>query len=226
MKTSSQMFLGAVAAAMTTSSAFVQPIGGTMLARQRLAAPSAVTMTSGSDYVATLPGTPFPDGAVWDPLGFSTKNDPETIKKFREAELKHGRVAMLAAVGILVAESFHPLFLGPDYIGPAVDHFQEITARFPAFWVAATTGIAFIEYQAITQGWGEVDSTTGTGNLKPEYTPGDLGFDPLGLNPEDPEALKTMQTKELNNGRLAMIGVAGMLVQELVDSQSILDHIA
>ncbi|CAM9977295.1 unnamed protein product [Choristocarpus tenellus] len=35
-----------------------------------------------------------------------------------------------------------------------------------------------------------------------------------------------MQTKELNNGRLAMIGVAGMLVQELVDAQSILDHFA
>ncbi|CAN0369502.1 unnamed protein product [Discosporangium mesarthrocarpum] len=225
MKTSTQMFLVAAATAMSTSSAFVQPIAGTLLSRSRLAVPSSVTMTAGSDYVATLPGTPFPDGAVWDPLGFSTKNDPESIKKFREAELKHGRVAMLAAVGILVAESFHPLFLGPDYIGPAVDHFQEITARFPAFWVAATTGIAFIEYQAIIQGWDEVDSTTGTGNLKPEYIPGDLGFDPLGLKPEDPEALKTMQTKELNNGRLAMIGVAGMLVQELVDAQSILDHL-
>ncbi|CAM9641020.1 unnamed protein product [Discosporangium mesarthrocarpum] len=222
MKTSTQMLLVATAAAMSTSSAFVQPMAGTTLTRSRLASPSAVTMTSGSDYIATLPGTPFPDGAVWDPLGFSTKNDPESIKKFREAEVKHGRVAMLAAVGVLVAESFHPLFLGPDYIGPAVDHFQEITARFPAFWVAATTGIAFVEYQAISQGWGEVDSTTGTGNLKPEYTPGDLGFDPLGLKPEDPEALKTMQTKELNNGRLAMIGVAGMLVQELVDAQPIL----
>lgn len=29
------------------------------------------------------------------------------------------------------AQQFHPLFMGPDYIGPAVDHFQEITAQYP-----------------------------------------------------------------------------------------------
>merc|ERR1719258_791186 len=39
--------------------------------------------------------------------------------------------------------------------------------------------------------------------LRPGYTPGDLDFDPLGLKPEDPEALKEMQTKELQHGRLA-----------------------
>ena len=31
-----------------------------------------------------------------------------------------------------------------------------------------------------------------------------------------------MQTKELNNGRLAMIGVAGFCAQELVNHQTIL----
>ena len=40
-------------------------------------------------------------------------------------------------------------------------------------------------------------------------------FDPLGLKPEDPEALKEMQTKELQHGRLAMLAAAGMIVQEL-----------
>ena len=35
-------------------------------------------------------------------------------------------------------------------------------------------------------------------------------FDPLGLKP------KAMQAKEINNGRLAMIAMAGMVVQELV----------
>merc|ERR1712078_504745 len=51
--------------------------------------------------------------------------------------------------------------------------------------------------------------------LRPGYTPGDLDFDPLGLKPEDPEALKEMQTKELPHGRLAMLAAAGMIVQEL-----------
>mmetsp|Transcript_16203 Transcript_16203/g.15548 ORF Transcript_16203/g.15548 Transcript_16203/m.15548 type:complete len:110 (+) Transcript_16203:225-554(+) len=31
------------------------------------------------------------------------------VKKFREAELKHGRLAMTAFLGIMTAESFNPL---------------------------------------------------------------------------------------------------------------------
>jgi light-harvesting complex I chlorophyll a/b binding protein 1 len=51
--------------------------------------------------------------------------------------------------------------------------------------------------------------------LQDEYEPGTLGFDPLGLKPTDPEELFVLETKELNNGRLAMIGVAGFVLQEL-----------
>jgi hypothetical protein len=43
----------------------------------------------------------------------------------------------------------------------------------------------------------------------------DVGFDPLGLKPTSPAEFKEMQNKELNNGRLAMIAVAGMVGQEL-----------
>jgi hypothetical protein len=50
--------------------------------------------------------------------------------------------------------------------------------------------------------------------LKPEYVPGDIGFDPLGLKPTDPEEFRIMQTKELQNGRLAMLAAAGFLAQE------------
>jgi hypothetical protein len=34
-------------------------------------------------------------------------------------------------------------------------------------------------------------------------------FDPLGLRPKTAEAFVAMQEKEINNGRLAMIGIAG-----------------
>ena len=50
--------------------------------------------------------------------------------------------------------------------------------------------------------------------IRSDHLPGDLGFDPLGLKPTDPAELAEMQTKELNNGRLAMIAIAGMIVQE------------
>lgn len=67
-------------------------------------APSTIRMSAGTDYIAQLPGAPFADGAVWDPLNFCEGASPADIKKWREAEIKHGRVSMLATVGVLVAE--------------------------------------------------------------------------------------------------------------------------
>jgi hypothetical protein len=54
------------------------------------------------------------------------------------------------------------------------------------------------------------------------YYPGDIGFDPLGLKPTTEEAFNVMVTKELQNGRLAMFGAIGMLVQEQVTHEPIL----
>ena len=42
-----------------------------------------------------------------------------------------------------------------------------------------------------------------------------------GLKPKDAAGLVAMQNKEINNGRLAMIGVAGMVGQELVTQHGI-----
>ena len=43
----------------------------------------------------------------------------------------------------------------------------------------------------------------------------------VGLKPTDAMALKELQTKELNNGRLAMIGAAGMIAQELATGKKL-----
>jgi hypothetical protein len=45
---------------------------------------------------------PFKNG--FDPLGLSKRKTFDDLKRYREAELTHGRVCMLAAVGILVGE--------------------------------------------------------------------------------------------------------------------------
>ncbi|KAH9298723.1 hypothetical protein KI387_030405, partial [Taxus chinensis] len=52
--------------------------------------------------------------------------------------------------------------------------------------------------------------------------PGDNGFDPLGLG-EDPNSLKWYVQAELVNGRWAMLGVAGMLIPEVLTSFGILN---
>jgi hypothetical protein len=57
--------------------------------------------------------------------------------------------------------------------------------------------------------------------LKDDYVPGDIGFDPLGFKPTTAKALASMQTKELNNGRLAMIAIAGFVGQELVNGEKL-----
>ena len=54
--------------------------------------------------------------------------------------------------------------------------------------------------------------------MKDSYIVGDLGFDPLGFNGKDS---KDLQTKEINNGRLAMLAVAGIVAQELVTGEKI-----
>merc|ERR1712176_371729 len=67
----------------------------------------------------------------------------------------------------------------------------------------------------------DVEGKTWMGTLKEDYYPGDIGFDPLGLKPEDPAEFEALHTKELQNGRLAMLGVAGMVAQELVNGEEI-----
>ena len=57
--------------------------------------------------------------------------------------------------------------------------------------------------------------------LKDDYVNGDLGFDPLGLKPSDSDEFDVLSTKELQNGRLAMLGVAGIVAQELVTGEKI-----
>ena len=55
--------------------------------------------------------------------------------------------------------------------------------------------------------------------------PGDLKLDPLGIKPEDDEEFAIIQTKELHNGRLAMLAAIAFLAQEAVDGQGIIEHL-
>jgi hypothetical protein len=173
-----------------------------------------------------LPGSLAPVGE-FDPLGFATNADVGTIKKYREAELQHGRVAMLAVIGMLVTEEpieFHPLFeAGNKDIGPAIRHLDEVRAAEPVFFEYLGIFIGALELNRALVGWKapQSDGLTTFQDLNDSYYPGDIGFDPLGLKPSDPAAFAEIQTKELQNGRLAMLGAAGIVAQELVNGKEI-----
>merc|ERR1740138_2007975 len=105
---------------------------------------------------------------------------------------------MLAALGFLVGENFHPLF-GGNIDTPAIYAFQETPLQ--TFWGAVVVAMALPEMFSVftfdePSAW---DSWNEQWTMKLGHEPGNLGFDPLGLKPTDPAELMTMQTKELNN---------------------------
>ena len=61
--------------------------------------------------VRSLAGVSAPLG-FWDPLGLSEGRSEGTVRFWREVEVKHSRVAMLAVVGFPIAEQWHPLWGG------------------------------------------------------------------------------------------------------------------
>ena len=171
-------------------------------------------------FCADLPGSIAPLGD-FDPLGFTKDASVEDIKRLREAEITHGRVGMIAALGFLVGENFHPLW-GGVISGDAISHLAQIQNVAPLFIAGLTGVIGALEITRASTGW--ASPTEALWTLTDDYYPGDIGFDPLGLKPADPAEYAEMQTKELNNGRLGMLAAAGMIAQELVTRAPLLNN--
>ena len=83
----------------------------------------------------------------------------------------------------------------------------------PIYWATILLVASFIDLYQINKA-----------NFDPNYTSGNLGFDPLGLFPKDKEGQKTMIAKELRNGRLAMIAISAFAAQEYVSNSGIVDQ--
>ena len=166
-----------------------------------------------------LPGASAPLG-YFDPLGFCKGRNLEGVKRFREAEVMHGRVAMVATVGYLIGESTPTITYGMNvHHTIANNQIPEVpgTVLFPFF-----LAINIAEALRASTGWVE----PGLGpvfTLRDSYYPGDLGL--KLFKPTDADKFATMQTKELNNGRLAMLAAAGMCVQEQVNGKGILENL-
>merc|ERR1719191_99825 len=181
-------------------------------------APEAMTPPPVPKFsVKDMAGVTEPLG-FFDPLGFCEDASEGKIRFYREVELKHGRVAMLAALGFLVGEQFHPLF-GGNIDVPAYLAFQQTPLQTFWGWVLFAISIPeiFSVFTFNSPAGGEPWS------IRSDHLAGDLGFDPLGLKPTDPKEFLEMQNKELNNGRLAMIGAAGMIAQEFVSGTKLFE---
>lgn len=136
----------------------------------------------------------------FDPLGVT---DALPVYIVREAELKHGRVCMLATLGWIATD------LGVRF--PSLV-FQDVTTleAHDKFVANGYMGIflGFLATVEIYSGWLLLQGFEG-------IIPREAGDFFLGKNflPKDEEGAKTMKLKELENGRLAMLAFSGIVTQ-------------
>jgi len=158
----------------------------------------------------------LPGDVGFDPFGLGG-DDKESLVFKREAEIKHGRLAMLAVVGWPLAELWDKKIaaaLGlqdaltssgssPSLLNGGLDKIE------PEYWLIVACIAGIFELQSK---WAMEDGLDK--KIPGEYTPGDCGFDPLNFFPEEKAAQFEMQTKEIKHGRIAMMAVLGFSIQE------------
>lgn len=132
----------------------------------------------------------------FDPAGFSKVGDEAGFNNLRAAEIKHGRVAMLAAVGF-VAQQFVKF---PGF------------EKVPSGVGALTTPPGTYGFVALFAFAGAMELAVWTQDENKE--PGNFG-DPAGLSNIFGYDMD-MRAKELNNGRIAMFSAIGILSAELL----------
>jgi len=147
-------------------------------------------------------GGPFPND-VWDPAGLMKGKSEDQILYWRAVELKHGRVCMLACLGWFhVAAGYHPIGDWAARTRVSDDPLVNVTQlSMGGAWQVVFTIFCFEWLTAYV--------------CKP---PADRPWDVFGwssiIADENEESWKDLQLKEINNGRLAMFGILGLIAQD------------
>jgi len=194
-----------------------------------------IQMETLDDLIALAEENPGPFG-YWDPLKLAEKefwgeSNEATIGYLRHAEIKHGRIAMAGFVGYCLHENGirwpFPLSTSlPDY-----SSFDGLSA--PAVWDATPQAarlqiLAAIGFFEFWSEWTYALEADGESHYMRGGTPGYFpSFDllPLPLNLFDPfgftadlseEEKATKLYREINNGRLAMLGLFSLVSEAKV----------
>jgi len=227
---------GALADFLTVSAAAAfNPSGlATMGTSSRRQSAARASQAVSADLTALAEAQQIPMG-YWDPLKLGEsrifgQSNEATIGFLRHAEIKHGRVAMAGFVGYCIHENGYrwpfPLSTSlPDY-----SSFEGLSA--PAVWNAvpqagrlqifALIGLLewWSEYSPALEKDGEAHYMRGG---KPGYFPKFNEpyplqlYDPFGLFKGMDEELKEKRlNREVNNGRLAMLGMMSLVSEARV----------
>ena len=178
-------------------------------------------LTTQSTSLPFLPRPQYLDGSLPGDVGFDPFNfakSPESLLNFREAEVKHARLAMLAAAGWPLSEVFDKKIAAVLGMAPILGDDDRVPSVLngglgkisPAYWVGCIGVAALIDIMGTLR------------SKSDNYAPGDYGLR-LGY-PTKPEDQMWMQTAEIKNGRLAMIAVFGFAIQEFVSKVGVVDE--
>lgn len=159
-------------------------------------------------------------GQVWDPLGLAKLGSDETLAWFRHSEVKHGRVAMAAFVGWWAVGAGLRF---PGELAHGLD-FSSLPSKGLEAWDAVPgwgkaqmllfAGLIEFHDELFYSRRGEHYMRGGTPgkNMVPGL------FDPFGLSKNKSEEAKAKgRDSEIKNGRLAMIGVAGLYAAATIE---------
>ncbi|KAJ8599590.1 hypothetical protein CTAYLR_004704 [Chrysophaeum taylorii] len=219
------MLFVAVSFLSTVSHAFVAP------------ETRAATKLNAQPDLSLVPGV-YPEKSMpadygFDPLGLANydlnlgsardkaRSKVDVVKDYRDAELRHGRLAMLAALAWPIQELASPslahdigskVLLTADGRSPSVLNGGLGAGPIPLVLLGTAAAIAALDLRAL-----KIKQDSGR-----DWLPGDFGFDPLRiLKGASPLAIKDMQAKEINNGRLAMLAIAAYVIQEFITGEPI-----
>ncbi len=136
------------------------------------------------------------------------------LRDYREIEIRHGRLAMLAAILWPLQEIIDRLFI-PYSFGSTTMIYGGVTLPFISLFMTLTMLLlGYLDIYAASI----KDQDTGEA-----FLPGECFWDPLSILEGAPDGMKrNMQARELNNGRFAMIAVLSYILQEGITHQPLI----
>lgn len=156
----------------------------------------------------------------FDPLGLAAtdlrnpsepRTPEELLDEYRESELRHGRLAMLAAVAYPTQEKLNPV-LSDMFEAPNLLPLSKLSPSLLNGGLNSATLIVFLGLASAVE--------LGKMNVQSDI-PGDFGWR-LTASHFGTSEFVGLQEGEIWNGRLAMVAVLGYVVQEAVTKTPVL----